>query len=198
MGTGYHLGYALTGSFCTMTKSLDMMALLVEKGYEITPIFSYHAAQTDTRFGRAADFLQRAANISGKKPVITITDAEPLGPKIKLDLMVVAPCTANTAAKLANAIYDTPVTLAVKAHLRGERPVLLAVCTNDAFAASAANIGQLLNTKHIYLAPMVADDPVAKPASGVAEFPMLPAAIKAALNGRQLRPVFLTAPGTRV
>ena len=141
------LGFALTGSFCTFRQNLDLMRTLSGE-YDILPIFSYHAASLDTRFGKAADFLAEAEEIC-KKPVIrTIQGAEPVGPADMTDLMLVSPCTGNTLAKLALSITDTPVTMAVKSHLRRQRPVVVAVSTNDALSGSAKNIGALLNLRH--------------------------------------------------
>ena len=156
-------GYALCGSFCTFSKSLKQMRFLAEKGYHLLPVMSYNAAKTDTRFGKAADFVQELHDISGRDVIQTIVEAEPIGPKKMVDLMIVAPCTGNTLAKLANGITDTPVTMAVKSNLRIGRPVLLALATNDALAASAQNIGKLLNTKHVYFVPLAQDDPEKKP-----------------------------------
>lgn len=183
-------GYALCGSFCTFSKSLEQMKALVEQGYNLVPIMSYNAAKTDTRFGKADDFVQEIEEICGRKLIQTIVGAEPIGPKKMVDLMIVAPCTGNTLAKLANGITDTPVTMAVKSNLRIGRPVLLAPATNDALAASAQNIGKLLNTKNVYFVPMSEDDPVKKPYSLVSDFTQLLPAALAALKGEQLQPVF--------
>lgn len=183
-------GYALCGSFCTFSKSLEQMKFLAEQGYNLVPIMSYNAAKTDTRFGKADDFIQEIEEICGRKLIQTIVGAEPIGPKKMVDLMIVAPCTGNTLAKLANGITDTPVTMAVKSNLRIGRPVLLAPATNDALAASAQNIGKLLNTKNVYFVPMSEDDPIKKPYSLVSDFTQLLPAALAALKGEQLQPVF--------
>ena len=183
-------GYALCGSFCTFSKSLEQMRALAEDGYHLVPVMSYNAAKTDTRFGKAEHFLQEIHDICGREVIQTIVGAEPIGPKKLVDLMIVAPCTGNTLAKLANGITDTPVTMAVKSNLRIGRPVLLALATNDALAASAQNIGKLLNTKNVYFVPLAQDDPEKKPYSLVADFEKLLPAALAALEGRQLQPVF--------
>ena len=184
------VGFALTGSFCTHARVLSVMETMRDEGFALTPILSFNAGAMDTRFGTADELRKRLLEICGKPPIDTIEAAEPVGPKALFDLLAVAPCTGNTIAKLAYAITDTPVTMAVKSHLRGGRPVLLAVSTNDALSGSAANIGTLLNRRHYYFVPMKQDAPQAKPCSVVAEMEKLPEAVRAALEGRQLQPVF--------
>ena len=184
------VGFALTGSFCTHARVLSVMETMRDEGFALTPILSFNAGAMDTRFGTADELRKRLLEICGKPPIDTIEAAEPVGPKALFDLLAVAPCTGNTIAKLAYAITDTPVTMAVKSHLRGDRPVLLAVSTNDALSGSAANIGTLLNRRHYYFVPMKQDAPQAKPCSVVAEMEKLPEAVRAALEGRQLQPVF--------
>jgi len=183
------VGFAMCGSFCTFDKALTQMELLVRNGYQVLPIMSGNAAFTDTRFGNAAEIRQKVETLCQKKIITDIKDAEPIGPKNMTDIMVVAPCTGNTAAKLAHAITDTPVTMAVKSHLRQQKPVLLCIATNDALGASAQNIGKLLNTRHYYFVPFVQDDPVKKPNSLVADFQQLLPAMKEALLNRQLQPL---------
>lgn len=184
------IGFALCGSFCTFKKAISQMKNLVEKGYDILPVMSYNASSTDTRFGKAKDFVKEIEEISGKKIVDSITSAEPIGPKKMCDLLVVCPCTGNTLAKLACGITDTPVTMAVKSHLRIGRPVLLCVATNDALSSSAQNIGKLLNTRNIYFVPMSQDDPLDKPNSLVAHFDLLEDCVQKALKYKQLQPIF--------
>ncbi len=183
------VGFALTGSFCTHQRVLSVMESMTKAGFELTPILSFHAGALDTRFGSAEALRKRLAAICGKPPIDTIEAAEPIGPKAMFDVLAVAPCTGNTIAKLAYAVTDTPVTMAVKSHLRGGRPVIIAVSTNDALSGSAANIGILLNRRHYYFVPMKQDAPEAKPCSIVAEMEMLPETIQAALEGRQLQPL---------
>jgi len=161
------------------------------KEYAILPIFSTVSAMTDSRFGRAEDHMRRAAEICGRQPILTIGDAEPIGPKKLLDALVIAPCTGNTLAKLARSIADGPVTMAAKSHLRNGRPILIAVSTNDALAGAAENIGKLLGRKHYYFVPFGQDDPEKKPTSMVADFTKIPPALIAALEGRQIQPVLL-------
>jgi dipicolinate synthase subunit B len=185
-------GFAMCGSFCTFRAVLDEMRKISEKGYPLLPIMSANACSVDTRFGRAEDFIMEVEDICGKKVLATIPETEPIGPKKMVDLMIVAPCTGNTLGKLASGITDTSVTMAVKSCLRIGLPVLLAPATNDAMAASAPNLGRLLNTKNIYFVPMRQDDPERKPFSLVANFRLLLPAALAALDGRQIRPVFLT------
>ena len=189
--TPRRLAFCMTGSFCTFEAAFKQMENLVSLGYEILPVFSYHAASLDTRFGRAEDHLNRARRISGHEPILTIQDAEPLGPKDMTDILLVCPCTGNTLAKLALSITDTPVTMAVKSHLRAEKPVVLCPATNDALRGSAKNIGALLNLKNCYFVPFRQDNPKKKPASLVADFDCIPQALEAALHGSQLQPVLV-------
>ena len=186
---GITVGFAMCGSFCTIGRALEEMKKLRELGYEIVPVVSENVLRTDTRFGKAEQIISRAKEISGRRVISTIADAEPIGPRGITDIMLVAPCTGNTAAKLANAVTDTPVTMAVKSHLRQSKPVLLAIATNDALGASAQNIGRLINTRHYYFVPFSQDDPVKKPNSLVAHFDLIPSALQSALSGRQLQPV---------
>lgn len=179
----------MTGSFCTFRQCFVQAEILKEYGAELIPIMSEHAASFNTRFGTGSDNVKRLHDICGKDVITTITDAEPIGPKDLTDIMVVAPCTSNTAAKLASSITDTSVTMAVKSHLRRGKPVVLAAASNDSLMGSAKNLGELFNRKNYYFVPMVQDDWIKKPASLVAEFSMLPQAIEAALNGVQLRPI---------
>ena len=145
-----NIGYAITGSFCTFRKTIEQMKKLKNEGYNIIPVMSFNAFSIDTRFGKVKDFREEIEDICGNKIIATIDEAEPIGPKKLCDVVIVSPCTGNTLSKLSNGIYDTPVTLAVKSHLRNERPVLLGVSTNDALRNSAKNIGSLMNYKHIY------------------------------------------------
>lgn len=184
------VGFALTGSFCTFSQVLsELQQIAAHPNWEITPIMSSNAYSTDTRFGLAEDFRSRIQNICNHEILHTIFETEPIGPKKLLDVLVVAPCTGNTLGKLANGISDTSVTLAVKAHLRNARPVVLAVSTNDALANSAKNIGTLFNNKNIFFVPMKQDNAFDKPTSIVADFSKLVPAIESALNGKQLQPV---------
>lgn len=183
------VGFAITGSFCTFKPVFAQLKALVEHGYRVTPIMSDHAYSTDTRFGQAEEWVAQAEKITGAKVIHTIAQAEPIGPKKLLDLLIVAPCTGNTLGKLACGIYDTAPTLAVKSHRRNERPVLIAVSTNDALAASAANIGALINRKGFFFVPYEQDDFRGKPASCVADFTKILPAAQAALQGRQIQPV---------
>lgn len=185
------LGLCVTGSFCTFTNTLKMVDELITLGYDITPVFSYNVATLDTRFLKQADFERLIVQKTGKTPVKTIPDAEPFGTKNAVDIMLVAPCTGNTLAKLANGITDTPVTLAVKAHLRNNRPVVIALSSNDSLAANARNLGRLLNTKNYYFVPFGQDAPDAKPNSLVADFGFVPKTLEYALNGKQFQAMVL-------
>lgn len=185
------LGYALCGSFCTLAESVQCLENIKKQGADIFPIMSQTAYSTDTRFGKATDFISRIEEICQRSIIHDIPSAEPIGPKKLLDVLVVAPCTGNTLGKLACGIYDTSVTLAVKAHLRNDRPVVLAPATNDALSTSAKNIGQLMNMKNIYFVPFAQDDPVNKSTSCIADFGRIPEAVKAAIIGKQLQPTLL-------
>lgn len=189
---GVTLGYGICGSFCTHAKTLEVLKTLAEnKEYEIIPILSETVCKTDTRFGNADDFKQKVEHICGREAVCTVKDAEPFGPARPLDLLVIAPCTGNTLAKLAAGITDTSVTMAAKAHLRSDRPLVLALASNDAMSANLKNIGTLLLRKNIYFVPLVQDDIRSKPHSLVSDFSLVEGAIQAAMKGEQLRPLFL-------
>lgn len=187
--SGLKIGYAITGSFCTFEKSFKQAEILRQMGAELIPIMSGNASSISTRFGSASDNLKRFENICRCKVITSIEEAEPIGPKGLTDIMVVAPCTSNTASKLANSITDSSVTMAVKSHLRGGKPVVLAIASNDSLMGSAKNLGILFNMKNYYFVPMRQDDYVKKPASLVAEFSMIPKAVESALKGIQLRPI---------
>jgi len=184
------IGFAMCGSFCTFSQVFPVMELL-SRDYSILPIFSQSAYTIDSRFGPARDHIKAAAEICGTEPLHTIAQVEPIGPKKLLDALIIAPCTGNTLAKLAHSIADTPVTMAVKSHLRNGRPVILAVSTNDALAGAAENIGKLLARKHIYFVPFGQDDPAKKPTSMVADFSRIPQTLEAALEGAQIQPILL-------
>ena len=167
------------------------MQRLVDSGYDVIPIMSQNAFSTSTRFGKAEETVKRAEEITGKAVLHSVVQTEPIGPKKMIDILIIEPCTGNTLAKLANGINDTPVTLAAKSHIRNGGAVLLAVSTNDALGAAAANIGRLLNTKHIYFVPMRQDDHIKKPNSIVADFSKTYDAAVTALSGVQLEPLLL-------
>ncbi len=186
------IGFAMCGSFCTHKKALSVMSSLAEHGYDILSILSPAAAATDTRFGRADELMMRAESICGKPPVLTIRDAEPLGPKTPLDLLLICPCTGNTLAKLASGITDTPVTMAAKAHMRNGRPTVIALASNDGMSANLKNLATLLEKKNVFFVPMLQDDPQNKPHSLVCDFSLAEDTVSAALSGRQLRPLFLS------
>ncbi len=185
------LGYAFCGSFCTMKKSLAVLRELARNDIKIKPIMSQIVYTTDTRFGKATELIEEVENICGEKIIHDIAGAEPIGPKNLLDIIAVSPCTGNTAAKIALGITDTPVTMAVKAHLRNNKPVVIAVATNDALGASAKNIGLLQNTKNIFFVPYRQDDPFGKNNSLVCDFSLIPDTIEKALSGEQLQPIVL-------
>lgn len=186
------VGFALCGSFCTFKKVIPQMKRLVDEGYKVIPIMSHTAYTTDTRFGKANDFNNEIEEICKENIIYTISGAEPIGPKQLLDVLVIAPCTGNTIGKLANGISDTSVTLATKAHLRNQRPVIIAVSTNDALGTSARNIGTLMNSKNIYFVPMEQDDYINKPNSIVADFKYIPDTVREVLATKvQPQPILL-------
>lgn len=189
--TQIKLGFAMTGSFCTFRKVIDELRRISASGVELVPILSKNASSTDTRFGKAADFVAEIEDICRRKAILTIAQAEPIGPKKLLDALLVAPCTGNTLGKLAHGITDTSVTMAAKSTLRNRCPVILAPSTNDALGASAKNIGFLMNCKNVYFVPYSQDDPVSKPNSMVARWELMLPAVDAALEGRQLQPAVM-------
>ncbi len=184
------LGFALCGSFCTHAQALNVMRELAAD-YEIVPVLSFAVNETDTRFGNAASLKEMIRGISGREPVVTIREAEKLGPAEPLDYLLICPCTGNTAAKLANGITDTPVLMAAKAHLRCDRPLLLALASNDALSGNLTNLGKLMQRKHVFFVPMRQDDVVKKPHSLVADFSRCAACVEALREEKQLRPLFL-------
>lgn len=186
---GLRVGAAVCGSFCTFSKVFSRLEELAALGCEITPIMSYNSYTLDTRFGTAEEHIQRLQEITGRPVIHEITTAEPIGPKKMFDVLLVAPCTGNTLAKLALGITDTPVCMAVKSHLRNQRPVVIAVSTNDALSGAAKNIGTLRNYKNFYFVPTYQDDSIGKPFSMIADFSKIPDTIEAAMEGRQIQPI---------
>lgn len=187
-----NIGIALTGSYCTYAKTFDAIELLKETGANLFTIFSNNASSTNSRFGKCNEFLQRAENLVGKKPITTIPEAEPIGPKSMLDILVIAPCTGNTLSKLANGISDTPVLMAAKSHLRNNKPLVISLSTNDALGMNLKNIGILLNTKNIYFVPFGQDNFSSKPNSMVAHIDLLCDTIDKALIYKQIQPVIIS------
>ena len=183
-------GLALCGSYCTYEQVFAQAGRLAEH-FDLIPILSDTAAETDTRFGRAADHIRRLMELTGRRVVTTVAEAEPLGPKEPMELLIIAPCTGNTLGKLAHGITDSAVTMAAKAHLRNGRPLLIAFSSNDALSASAENIGKLLNRKSVFFVPFRQDDAEKKPRSAQADFTLLLPAAEAALKGEQLQPILL-------
>lgn len=184
------LGFGMCGSFCTVGSVIKQLDILAEQ-YDILPIMSETLYNTDTRFGKASDFIKDITSICSKSPVHTVAGAEPIGPKKLTDVMVIAPCTGNTLAKLALGITDTSVTMAAKAHLRNGRPLVIALSTNDALLTSGKNIGMLLNSKNVYFVPFSQDDAEGKPRSCIADMSLIGDAVKAALEGVQLQPILI-------
>lgn len=189
--TNLRLGFAFTGSFCTLRVVIDALYKVKEKGFEIVPIMSETAYKTDTRFGKCKDYIDEIENICGRKIIASVTAAEPIGPKKLIDALLIAPCTGNTLGKIAQGIYDGCVPLAAKATLRNNCPVIIAPSTNDGLSSSAKNIGLLLNTKNIYFVPFGQDDPIGKNNSLVAKWDYLIPAVETALSGEQFQPILM-------
>ena len=181
----------LTGSFCTFSKVIPKIKELVKKGANVIPIMSNNAYNLDTKFGKAEDFINEIEKITGNKIIHTIQDAEPIGPKKLTDIMVIAPASGNTMAKLANDIIDTPALMAIKSHLRNNNPVVIAVSTNNALSGNAENIGKLLNRNNYFFVPVKQDNPITKPRSVVADFEYLIKTIEFALDREQIQPILL-------
>lgn len=186
------IGIGMCGSFCTYEKIFTCMERMTEEGYSLTGVFSFQSQRINSRFGDAADLMQRAREITGREIITTIEGAEPIGPKKMFDLFLLAPCTGNTLAKLALGITDSPVLMAAKSHLRINRPLLIFLSTNDALSANLKNVGLLMNTKNVYFVPFTQDQPEGKPSSMVSRESLVIPAIEAALEGRQLQPVLAT------
>ena len=185
------IGFILTGSFCTFNKVIPVIKELKEMGADILPIMSYNAYNLDTKFGKASDFINEIELITEKEILHTIQGAEPIGPKGLTDIMIIAPCTGNTIAKLANDIIDTPATMAAKSHLRNNKPLVIAISTNNGLSGNAENIGKLLNRKNYYFVPFKQDNPITKPRSLVFDFSYIPKTIEYALKGEQISPILL-------
>jgi dipicolinate synthase subunit B len=187
--SNYNIGFGITGSFCTFAKARKEVSRLKEMGANVIPIFSFHAQSCDTRFGSAKEFVDGICEITGNEGIKTISQAEPIGPNNFLDIMVIAPCTGNSAAKLCNGITDTPVLMAAKAHMRNGKSLVIAISTNDALGVNFKNIGGLMNMKNIYFVPFGQDNYKSKPNSMVAKMELLPDTIEMALKGKQIQPV---------
>lgn len=188
---GKNVGVAFTGSYCTFDKIYPEIERLQNEGANVYTVFSERSQTTDTRFGKAQDFLQRARELTGNEPITTIVEAERLGPSNTLDIIVIAPCTGNTLAKMANAITDSAVLMAAKGLLRNGRPLVIAVSTNDALSNNLKNIGLLINAKNVYFVPLGQDNYKGKPSSMVAHFDLILPTLEEALEGRQLQPIML-------
>lgn len=184
------IGYAFCGSFCTVSRSMVVLESLCKK-YEVLPVFSECLANTDTRFGRAADICANIEYICQKKAIRTITQAETLGPSVKLDALIISPCTGNTLAKMSCGITDSTVTMAAKAHLRNGKPLIIALASNDALSANLHNIGRLLSKKNVYFVPLGQDDAVSKPSSLVCDFSQTERTLEFAMQGKQLQPLLI-------
>lgn len=185
------IGFALTGSFCTFQKTLEQMQELINQGAEVIPIMSYNSYILDTKFGTASDYIKRIKEITNKDIIHTIQEAEPIGPKKMTDIMLIAPCSGNTIAKLANGITDTPVLMAAKSHLRNQRPLVIAISTNDALSGSAENIGKILNRRNYYFVPFRQDNPITKPNSIVFDSKSIIETLEKALEREQIQPIIL-------
>lgn len=186
-----NIGFAITGSFCTFDKIKSQIKVLKDEGADVTPIFSFNTYNMDTRFAKAKDFLDEVKTITGKEGMSTIQQAEAIGPNKLFDVLVIAPCTGNTMAKLANGITDTPVLMAAKAHLRNNRPLVISISTNDALGINLQNIGKLMIMKNIYFVPFGQDDYIKKPNSMIADVERIKETVEAAMKKEQIQPVIL-------
>jgi len=184
------VGFAVCGSFCTHKKTLEILEKFAACGIDILPVLSENACSISTRFGKAGDFVKSVENITKNKITRSIEESEPIGPNRNLEAMIIAPCTGNTLAKLANGITDTSVTMAAKAHLRNQKPLVIGLCTNDALTSNLINIGVMLNKKNVFFVPMYQDDTEAKPASLVCDMDLIMPTYELALQRRQIQPVF--------
>ena len=184
------IGFAMCGSYCTHKSSVEQLRLLIERGWEIQPIMSENVYGTDTHFGTCDSLKKTVTELCGRPIIHTVVGAEPLGPKMPLEAMVLCPCTGNTLAKIALGITDTSVTMASKAHLRSDRPLVIALASNDALSANLKNIGLLLSRKSVYFVPMRQDDPEKKPHSLIADFASLLPTLDCAMKGKQYQRIF--------
>ncbi len=183
------VGFAFCGSFCTMNGAMNALERVAGQYSEVWPIVSETVAATDTRFGNAHDFMREMERICDRRVIATIEDAEPIGPKKMLDVLVICPCTGNTLAKLANGVTDSSVTMAAKAQLRNGGPVVLALATNDGLSGSAPNLGTMLNRKNVFFVPFGQDDCLTKPTSLISDYSLLVDTMEAAMAGEQLQPI---------
>ncbi len=190
--SNYNIGYGITGSFCTFAKTRKQVIRLTEMGANVIPVFSYQAQNCDTRFGSAKEFVEGICDITGNEGIKSMQQAEPIGPNNFLDIMVIAPCTGNSAAKISNGITDTPVLMAAKAHMRNGKPLVIAISTNDALGINFKTIGTLMNMKNIYFVPFGQDNCKSKPNSMIAKMELLPETIEAAMKGKQIQPILVT------
>lgn len=186
---GANIGVAITGSFCTYDKVFHELEQLVATGANVVTIFSTASQTINSRFGEAANYIEKARIITNNEPICSIEAAEPIGPKALLDILIIAPCTGNTIAKLANAITDTPVLMAAKAHLRNDRPIVIALSSNDSLGFNMKNIGILINSKNIFFVPFGQDNCIKKPNSLISHMDLMIPALESALDGKQLQPV---------
>ncbi|KOO46565.1 dipicolinate synthase subunit B [Priestia koreensis] len=188
---GRRIGFGLTGSHCTYEEVMPQIEKLVSLGAEVIPVVSYTVQTTSTRFGESEEWIKRIEDITGNPVVDTIVKAEPLGPKLPLDCMIIAPMTGNSMSKFANAMNESPVLMAAKATMRNHRPVVLGISTNDALGLNGVNLMRLMAAKDIYFIPFGQDDPIGKPSSMVARMEQLVDTVLAALKGEQLQPVIV-------
>lgn len=191
MNDAINLGFAICGSFCTHEKALNALSDICKEYSSVQPILSEICCKTDTRFGKAADLKEKVEHLCGKSVISMVAQAEPIGPKKLLDVLVIAPCTGNTLAKISRGITDSTVTMACKAHMRNGRPVVIALASNDALAANAENLGRLLVRNGVYFVPFGQDDSAGKPASLVADFSKIPDTVREAIKGKQIQPILL-------
>ena len=185
------IGFAMCGSYCTHKYAIDQLKMLISNGYDVLPIMSENVYNTDTRFGKASELIEVVSSLCGRSVIHTVVGAEPIGPSMTLDAMIICPCTGNTLAKMSCGITDTAVTMAAKAHLRGNRPLIVALASNDALSANLKNIGHMLSRKFVYFVPLYQDDPQKKPHSLIADFSLLKPTLEEAMKGKQYQKIFI-------
>ncbi|MCL2095811.1 MAG: dipicolinate synthase subunit B [Oscillospiraceae bacterium] len=183
------VGYAVCGSFCTHKKTLEILKKFADSQIDVTPVLSENSYRISTRFGKAGDFVRDIENITKQKIITSIEESEAIGPEQKFKIMIIAPCTGNTLAKLANGITDNCVTMAAKAHLRNQKPLVIGLCTNDALSSNLANIGVMMNKKNVFFVPMYQDDTDSKPSSLVCDMDLVMKTFEMALQRKQIQPV---------
>ncbi|MFW5786942.1 MAG: dipicolinate synthase subunit B [Halanaerobiales bacterium] len=192
---GKTIGFAVTGSYCTLDKALESMKSIADTGASIIPIVSSVVSENDSKFGYAHDWLKKIKDISNNKIIDSIVKAEPIGPEKLLDLLIICPCTGNTMAKIANGIIDSTVVMAAKAQLRNNRPLLISIATNDGLGLNGINLGRILSVNNVFFVPFGQDNPEIKPNSLISRFDLVKEAAELALDKKQIQPILIEYRG---